>query len=76
MKREVVSFHSFRHGFNDALAQASVVEERRDRILGWKGGKRMARHYGKGLMADDLYEDVKKAAYPGLDLSHLYTTDR
>jgi integrase len=73
-KRSV--FHSFRHGFKDALRAAGVNEDINDALTGHGGGNVVARGYGSddmvrrfGLLA--LNAAVEKAKYPGLDLSHL-----
>jgi integrase len=39
-------FHSFRHGFKDALRKASPDEELRDALTGHKGPKSVGRDYG------------------------------
>ena len=69
-------FHSFRHGFKDALRAASVSEDINDALTGHAGGNSVARGYGAkdmlrrfGLAA--LADAVSKVEYPGLDLSHI-----
>jgi integrase len=69
-------FHSFRHGFKDALRSARVSEDINDALTGHAGGNSVARGYGAkdmlrrfGLPA--LADAVSKVAYPGLDLSYL-----
>jgi integrase len=69
-------FHSFRHGFKDALRAAGVSEDINDGLTGHAGGNSVARGYGAkdmmrrfGLPA--LADAVSKVAYPGLDLSHV-----
>ena len=68
-------FHSFRHGFKDALRRAGVSEDLNDALTGHSGGG-VGRSYGAkdmerrfGLRA--LSEAVAKVHYRGLDLSHL-----
>jgi len=68
-------FHSFRHGFKDALRRAGVSEDLNDALTGHSGGG-VGRSYGAkdmerrfGLRA--LSEAVVKVHYRGLDLSHL-----
>jgi hypothetical protein len=39
-------FHSFRHGFQDALRQATPDEELRDALAGRSSGKSVSRRYG------------------------------
>jgi len=69
-------FHSFRHGFKDALRAADVKEDINDAITGHSGGNAVARGYGWKEMArrfgfQRLSEAVEKVRYPGLDLSHV-----
>jgi hypothetical protein len=68
-------FHSFRHGFKDALRRARVSEDVNDALTGHSaatigrsyGAKDMVRRFG----LETLAEAVNKIAYPGLDLSHI-----
>jgi integrase len=69
-------FHSFRHGFKDALRAASVNEDVNDALTGHSGGNPVARGYGWDDMVrrfgfSTLNAAVEKAQYPGLDLSAL-----
>jgi integrase len=69
-------FHSFRHGFKDALRAAQVSEDINDALTGHAGGNRVARGYGWKDMVrrfgfPALHAAVEKVAYPGLDLSRL-----
>jgi integrase len=69
-------FHSFRHGFKDALRAAGVNEDVNDALTGHSGGNAVARGYGWRDMVRrfgfaTLSAAVEKAHYPGLDLSHL-----
>jgi integrase len=69
-------FHSFRHGFKDALRAAGVNEDVNDALTGHSGGNTVARGYGSDDMVrrfgfHTLSAAVEKARYPGLDLSHL-----
>jgi integrase len=74
-------FHSFRHGFKDALRAAGVNEDINDALTGHSGSNPVARDYGWKEMArrfgfQRLSEAVEKVRYPGLDLSHvLWTPD-
>jgi len=70
-------FHSFRHGFKDALRAASVGEDVNDALTGHSGSNAVARGYGAKEMLRRfglpvLHEAVAKASYPGLNLSHLH----
>jgi integrase len=72
-------FHSFRHGFKDALRGAGVNEDVNDALTGHGGGNPVARGYGSDNMVrrfgiSKLNAAVEKAQYPGLDLSHLQWT--
>jgi integrase len=77
VKRKKISFHSFRHGFRDALAESEVSEQVADALGGWKNelNKKSAGSsvYGHGFSAGKLHENISKIKYKELDLSHLYT---
>jgi integrase len=67
-------FHSFRHGFKDALRAAGVNEDINDALTGHSGGNPVARNYGWKEMVRRfgfarLSEAVEKVRHPGLDLS-------
>jgi integrase len=68
-------FHSFRHGFKDALRKATPDEEMRDALTGHRGPKSVGRTYGaKEMLArwEELLKNaVEKVAYQGLDLSRV-----
>ena len=69
-------FHSFRHGFKDALRAAGVNEDVNDALTGHSGGNAVARGYGSDDMVrrfgfHTLCAAVEKARYSSLDLSHL-----
>jgi integrase len=73
-KRSV--FHSFRHGFKDALRAGGVNEDVNDALTGHSGGNPVARRYGWKEMVRrfgfaNLNAAVERAQYPGLDLSAL-----
>jgi integrase len=72
-------FHSFRHGFKDALRAAGVNEDVNDALTGHGGGNTVARSYGWDDMVrrfgfSTLNAAVGKVQYPDLDLSHLRWT--
>jgi integrase len=72
-------FHSFRHGFKDALRTAGVNEDVNDALTGHGGGNTVARGYGSDDMVrrfgfPTLNAAVEKVQYPGLDLSSLRWT--
>jgi integrase len=69
-------FHSFRHGFKDALRAAQVSEDINDALTGHAGGNRVARGYGWKDMVrrfgfPALHAAVEKVAYAELDLSRI-----
>lgn len=45
-------FHSFRHGFQDALRQATPDEELRDALAGRSSSKSVSRRYGAKAMPE------------------------
>ena len=72
-------FHSFRHGFKDALRAAGVNEDVNDALTGHGGGNTVARGYGSDDMVrrfgfPTLKAALEKVHYHGLDLSHLLWT--
>jgi integrase len=72
-------YHSFRHGFQDALRRTTPDEELRDALTGRSSGKSVGRTYGaKGMLqrwgAKALKRAVDDILYSGLDLSHVKTT--
>ncbi|WP_456763487.1 DUF6538 domain-containing protein [Bradyrhizobium sp. USDA 4463] len=69
-------FHSFRHGFQDALRQATPDEELRDALAGRSSGKSVSRRYGAKAMLERwgvkaLKVAMDKIEYPSLDLSRV-----
>jgi hypothetical protein len=69
-------YHSFRHGFQDALRRTTPDEELRDALTGRSSGKSVGRTYGAKRMlerwgAKVLKEAIDKVSYPGLDLSRI-----
>lgn len=69
-------FHSFRHGFQDALRQATPDEELRDALAGRSSGKSVSRRYGAKAMLErwgvkSLKTAIDKISFPGLDLSRV-----
>jgi integrase len=69
-------FHSFRHGFKDALRAAEVSEDINDGLTGHAGPGTVGRQYGAKQMVrrfgiPTLAAAVSKVSYPGLDFSGL-----
>jgi integrase len=69
-------FHSFRHGFKDALRQGGVNQEIHDALTGHAQGSTVSGGYGaKEMLArfgvKVLKAAVAKVAYQGLDLSRV-----
>jgi hypothetical protein len=70
-------FHSFRHGFQDALRRATPDEELRDALAGRSSaGKSISRGYGAKQMlqrwgVQRLHETICNVSFPGLDLSRV-----
>jgi integrase len=69
-------FHSFRHGFQDALRRATPDEELRDALSGRSNHKSVGRTYGAKNMLERwgaaiLTKAISDISYPGLDLSRV-----
>ena len=69
----LISFHSFRHNYRDALREADISRERVRALGGWTDSAGAEDIYGKGLKASTLRAEIEKVAYPELCLVHLYT---
>lgn len=65
-------FHSFRHGFKDACRISGVLSEHHDRLTGHSNNNVGDGYGGEYYPLKPLNEAIKKLAYEGLDLSHLY----
>jgi integrase len=63
-------FHSFRHGFKDALRRAMVEERIQDAIMGHEP-EHVSSEYGLGYGPAELNKAIKPVSYIGLDLSVL-----
>jgi integrase len=79
LKREGLTFHSFRHTARQSLRRADLfreaghkADELIDDAFGWSKGQGMASRYGEDWPVDELVKLVALIEYPGLDLSHLY----
>jgi integrase len=83
--REVESpdkvFHSFRHGFKDALRAGGVGEDVIDALTGHSTKGSVSRGYGAKDMVrrfgiERLVEAISAAKFNGLDLSHVQPVAR
>ncbi len=70
VKRDRITFHSFRHSFEDACCDSDVSKEIMDAIQG-HGEDGMSRRYGKGYILRKKSEAMNCIRYRDLDLSHL-----
>jgi integrase len=66
------SFHSFRHNFRKALAEADIAVETVNQLCGWSG-KSMSSRYGGALKASILARAVGWVRYEGLTVEGSYT---
>jgi len=67
-------FHSFRHGFRDALREARIDRDIALILGGWAAGSgsiSVSDAYGSGYRITTLKEAIDRISYSGLDLSHL-----
>lgn len=71
-KSEKIAFHSFRHGFKDALRRAGTATEIDDAICGWSTIRGVSLRYGNGYSADTLAPYMRKIRFDSLDLAHLH----
>jgi len=70
IKHKKISFHSFRHSFEDACRDSGIAQEVTDALQG-HAQKGMAGRYGNGFSLEVLSEAMWSIRYRGLDLSHL-----
>ena len=70
--RKGVSFHSFRHGFRDALRNAGSPIDVTRALGGWARSGGIEERYGQGVRPAVLSQWMDKIAYADLDLSHLH----
>lgn len=69
-KKPKPSIYSLRHTFKTQMAVCRVPPQFQDQIMG-HAGPRMDPTYLKVLPIRELYVEVEKVSYPGLDLSQL-----
>ncbi|MGV1834668.1 DUF6538 domain-containing protein [Rhizobium rhizogenes] len=71
IKHDRISFHSFRHGFEDACRNSRIPLDFVNALQG-HAQQGMAGRYGNGLYGLQLLnEEMEKLRYEGLDLQHL-----
>ncbi|URK88585.1 tyrosine-type recombinase/integrase [Rhizobium sp. RCAM05350] len=71
VKTEKVSFHSFRHSFEDACLNSRIPLEFANALQGHSDGG-MADRYGSGIVRVRLLnEEMQKLEYDALDFSRL-----
>lgn len=70
-KTKKTSFHSFRHTFRTAMAEAELPYDAIVAIGGWTSDSTQD-NYFKKLKPVTLYNHMCKVRYPELDLGHLY----
>jgi integrase len=71
-------FHSFRHGFRDALREARIDRDIALALGGWAsvgGAASVSDAYGRGYRIATLKEAIDRVAYEDLDLCSLVATD-
>ena len=67
-------FHSFRHGFRDAMREARIERDIALVLGGWTGtggSASVSDAYGSGYRVKTLKEAIDRVGYPSLDLTHL-----
>ncbi|MDR6954736.1 hypothetical protein J2X65_004112 [Ancylobacter sp. 3268] len=71
VKAAGTSFHSFRHGFRDALREAGSPIDATRALGGWARSGGVEERYGQGTRPKTLAEVMAKVKFDGVDLSHL-----
>lgn len=69
-----MGMHSFRHGFEDRIREAGIEGTGAAMRLTGRAQSGSGRSYGDGNSTRELHRSIERITYPGLDLSHLYTT--
>jgi integrase len=69
-KKPKPSIYSLRHTFKTQMAVCRVPPQFQDQVMGHEG-PRMDPTYLRAIPVRELYEEISKVTYPGLDLSHL-----
>ncbi len=71
LKRDNVSFHSFRHNFRDAGRDAAIPQDRILKIGGWSLGETVADSYGQGASLSALKDAIEQIDYPEVYFSNI-----
>lgn len=71
IKRDTLTFHSFRHTFEDACRECGISKEIMDALQG-HGEAGMSARYGRGYTLPRLNVEMQRIKYSGLELTHLY----
>ncbi len=75
IKTEKTTFHSFRHGFVDALRAAGVQEYVFESLTGHSRGKVSSSYGSAGVPLKLKHDAIALVNYPGLNLGHLTLGD-
>lgn len=67
LDRQGTSFHSFRHGFRDALTRANAASDVMRSLGGWARGGGVENQYGQGAQPDLLAETMARIEFPGVE---------
>lgn len=76
VKNKKTTFHSLRHNFRDAMYKADISQDLARLLGGWSSSS-IDSNYGGGtssvgVTAEDLFLQMEKVQYKGVDLSHIY----
>lgn len=66
------TFYSFRHNWRDAARLIEAPADFLKAVAGWSDGKSTSDNYGTKSHPDHHIKNMRKIAFDGLDLSHLY----
>lgn len=72
IKRDKLSFHSFRHNFRDAGRNNSIPTDRVLQLGGWADGTGAQAAYGSGIELKELNKAMKQISYDGLELQKVF----
>jgi integrase len=69
--RKGVTFHSLRHLFRDAMANAGLPEDAIRSLGGWARGSSIINHYGQGAQAQTLAGWMERIQYSEVNFASL-----